>query len=213
MRALETPIFSPTGTLVYISVRESRGRGNCTLQRVIYDGKGLEDVAETEYRFGCFRDPVVRLSGGDEDDGEREEIVIKGKGMWTRSVGFENPSQGRFEWRYGTKRERAAVGKGIDSLLILERTTTNSEKKEEKIKIAHLIRSKETRSPGSKKSSAGNGGLLEMDLGSNGAFKEEGEQVNEGLVVATCLVMLKKEVDRRREVLALALDAGAGGGG
>lgn len=174
------------------------------------DAKGLEDVARTEYRFGCFRDPVVRVGGEDEGDGEREEIVIKRKGIWTRGVEFASGSarQARFEWRYGTKRERAAAGKEIDSLLVLEKTIMNSEKEVVKTRIAQLIRSKETRTPGSKKSSAGNGGLLEMNLGCKGAFEDEVEQVDEGLVVATCLVMLKKEIDRRREVQALALGGG-----
>lgn len=193
-RALETRIFSASGTLAYTSASESRWKGNCTLQRVTNDAKGMEDVATTEYSFGCFRDPVVRLGDGDAKDDEREEIVIKRKGMWTRSVGFESSGQGRFfEWRYGTKSERAVAGKDVDFLLILEKTTTNSEKEEEeKIKIAQLIRGKETRTPGSNKTSAGNGGLLEMNLGCDGAFEEEeAEQVDEGLIVATCLVMLR----------------------
>jgi len=48
----------------------------------------MEDVATTEYSFEYFRNPVVRLGDGDAKDDEREEIVIKRKGMWTRSVRF-----------------------------------------------------------------------------------------------------------------------------
>lgn len=49
----------------------------------------MEDVATTEYSFGCFRDPMVRLGDGDATDDEREESAIKRKGMWTRTVSFE----------------------------------------------------------------------------------------------------------------------------
>ncbi len=47
------------------------------MQRVTNDTKGMEDVATTEYSFGCFRDPVVRLGDGDVKDDEREESAMK----------------------------------------------------------------------------------------------------------------------------------------
>lgn len=151
-------------------------------------------MATTEYRFGCFRDAVVRLGDGDAKDHEKEEIVVKRKGIWTRSVGFESPSHGRCEWRDGTKSECAVVaGTGVDELLlILEKKTTATDrgrKEEPKLKIAQLIRSKETRTPGS----TGNGSVLEMHLGCNEEDDEEEEvkQADEALIVATCLVMLK----------------------
>jgi hypothetical protein len=57
------------------------------------------------------------------------------------------------------------------------------------------VRGEGTRSLGSSGSSAGNGGRLEMCLD---VLEGEGNVVDEPTVVSTCLVMLKKEVDRRR---------------
>lgn len=80
--------------------------------------------------------------------------------------------------------------------------------------VAHFVRGRGTRTEGSGASSAGNGGRLDVDLrmwehhhrhddgddgdgGDGQADKVEREMVVV-LVVATCLVMLKREVDRRR---------------
>lgn len=103
---------------------------------------------------------------------------------------------------------------------------------EERICVARLVRSDETRTPGSRSSSAGNGGVLEMCLsppawshvGSGGDgidvdFKvglngnREGEElIDEVTVLTTCLVMLKKEIDRLRGIQILVLSGGIGGG-
>jgi hypothetical protein len=107
----------------------------------------------------------------------------------------------RFEWRYGGKKERKRVieerGEGCDSLLILERVMGD-----ERRQIARLVRGEETRTPGTKKSNAGNGGRLELALESESSFGDdkrgEGHGISEALVVVTVLVMLKKEIDRMR---------------
>lgn len=74
-------------------------------------------------------------------------------------------------------------------------------------RIAQLVRTEGTRTEGSTRCSAGNGGLLLID-------EEACEKVvDEALVIASCLVMLKKEVDRRRcmrvFVLSAVISAGA----
>lgn len=75
---------------------------------------------------------------------------------------------------------------------------------EGEVQLAELIRSDSTRTPGTSKLTAGNGGLLVFS-------KECAVVVEERLVVASCLVMLKKEVDRRRMVQMVALGGAAGG--
>ena len=74
-------------------------------------------------------------------------------------------------------------------------------------RIAQLVRTEGTRMEGSNRCSAGNGGLLLID-------EEACEKVvDEALVIASCLVMLKKEVDRRRCMRAFVLSAAISAGG
>lgn len=58
-------------------------------------------------------------------------------------------------------------------------------------RVAALIRNDETRTPGSKSCYAGNGGklILGEDVGAK-------DGLSEALVLASCLLMLKKEIDR-----------------
>ncbi|KAK1750003.1 hypothetical protein QBC47DRAFT_128042 [Echria macrotheca] len=93
-----------------------------------------------------------------------------------------------------------------NSLLIMEKITTvataGGGKETIKRTVAHLIRGEGTRARGSKSSCAGNGGLLCIDLGGFGfdGRDGDGEEKEMGIVmvVTTVLVMLKREVDRRR---------------
>ncbi|KAH7040497.1 uncharacterized protein B0I36DRAFT_379458 [Microdochium trichocladiopsis] len=114
-------------------------------------------------------------------------------------------------------------------------TTKNTHKQV----VALLVRSEELRSPGSSASSAGNGGRLFIDLrsfegcgdndggqaghafdASNTVSIEESQgdmdsrgdkELGQRMVVTTALVMLKREVDRRRAMQIGALAVGIGG--
>lgn len=117
----------------------------------------------------------------------------------------------------------------VNNLMILERVvqvfgSTNNSKggsssagkpREVRRPVARLIRSKELRTPGSSKYSAGNGGRLQLDLSewmaaANEAAAGDSKTVAPNpddqndrdmvvtLAVATCISMLKKEVDRRQ---------------
>ncbi|KAL1836965.1 hypothetical protein VTJ49DRAFT_4429 [Mycothermus thermophilus] len=122
----------------------------------------------------------------------------------------------------------------ISSLLILDRlvhvanaynpkatTTTTTTTTTVRTPVAYLLRGPALRTQGSGASSAGNGGRLVLDLR---LWEEGGEEGVVGqtkldremvvvLVVATCLVMLKREVDRRRaQQIAIMAGAVAGGG-
>jgi hypothetical protein len=119
----------------------------------------------------------------------------------------------------------------VASLLVLERVVrvahahnaaggsrgSKSKVKEEEVRtvVAHFVRGDGTRTEGSSRSSAGNGGRLLMDLSlwgeTSGGGKEEREMAAV-MVVTTCLVMLKREVDRRR-AQQIAIMAGVVGGG
>ena len=124
----------------------------------------------------------MRING---EGGEAEEFEILGKSLVSRTMVFEC-ARGRFEWRYAGRKERS---EGVSRLMVLEKIEGG-----ERVRVAQMVRGEGTRSPGSSGTSAGNGGRLEICL--NGV---EGEKlIDEPTVVSTCLVMLKKEVDRRR---------------
>ena len=75
------------------------------------------------------------------------------------------------------------------------------------------MRNAEFRSKGSSSSSAGNGGRLEIDLGPWDGAGEKGErEMAVIMVVTTCLVMLKREVDQRRMQQIAMMSGGAHGG-
>ena len=65
-------------------------------------------------------------------------------------------------------------------------------------KMAELVRNDETRTAGTGKAHAGNGGVLMLGSG-----------VDEAVAVATVCVMLKREIDRRRLVQMMIM-GGAG---
>ncbi|KAL2138817.1 hypothetical protein VTI28DRAFT_6200 [Corynascus sepedonium] len=116
----------------------------------------------------------------------------------------------------------------IANMLVLERVVrvavaqsgtsaaAGSRKDEEEVRtvVARFIRGEDYRSPGSGASTAGNGGRLLLDLGI-----WEGEDGGKGdremavaMVVTTCLIMLKREIDRRR-AQQIAIMSGAASGG
>lgn len=183
-RELEITIHNDGGSLAYTSTRTNRNSGNCVLS----DANGIQ-LIDTKYRFGPGKDPVITYLN--EKDGGGDSIKTTSK--WTsRNHSFQLPKGRVLSWNY-----RKAKGYGADSAkgtaLVMELNG---------VPIAALIRNQETRSPGSKACSAGNGGKLVL-----GSAVYEDEDVSEDLVVATCLLMLKKEIDRRRTVQFMMIGA------
>ncbi|OBT64735.1 hypothetical protein VE03_05853 [Pseudogymnoascus sp. 23342-1-I1] len=187
-KQLTTAVFSLSSSghcerPVYLSTRAERSSGNCTLVRG--EDESAAPLAETTYRWGPSA-PVVRVGG--------EEMVMEKRKWVSRTVSFVWGG-GRYEWRYGGRSEKRAVeaerGEECHCLILLERVE-GEKKGEVRTTVARFVRGVETRTPGTKRSTAGNGGRLEMGLGG------EGEGIREEVVVATVLVMLKKEVDCQR---------------
>ncbi|KAK3293424.1 uncharacterized protein B0H64DRAFT_404510 [Chaetomium fimeti] len=169
----------------------------------------------------------------DDNAGAWDAFPVTSVGLLTRAVAFRS-RLGSFQWRYASRRERHAAAKGLEgggvgevevsSLLVLERvvkvaqdvsSSSSKGKGEEEVRtvVAHFARGEGLRTPGSGASSAGNGGRLVMDLGVWEGVDGKGEREMALLmVVTTCLVMLKREVDRRR-AQQIAIMAGAAGGG
>lgn len=196
------------GTLAYTSTRATRRSGDSILSTPT---RG--DVVGTKYFFGMGRDPEITLLDGSGAG------VIKPSGKWTsRTVEFTDFRGRVFEWGYASTKdsERKKVnvialrvvssgdGEGVDEALVKGKEKSKGGAKEGKI-LAQLIRSEETRTQGTKRRTAGNGGVLLLS-------ETATEYLDESLVVATCLMMLKKEIDRRR-MLQMAVIAGAASGG
>lgn len=165
-------------------------------------------LVSTIYRWGPGRRPRLNIYGfeskvsieqaidGEEGVSGGEVINVQSKSVLSRAQVFET-SFGRFEWRYGNKEERRSLD--ADSLLILEKVDGMKSKKG--TKVAMLVRNDEFRTPGSVRYSGGNGGRLIMDL----RIWEDDKKVDggggggegvEAFVVASCILMLKREADR-----------------
>ncbi|KAI0974927.1 hypothetical protein F4678DRAFT_470233 [Xylaria arbuscula] len=210
------PIFTLTaaGTLdrpLYLSIRPQTRSGSCFL--TYGDDETQAPLTTTTYRFGYGpgRRPIIVLGNPTRNPalaGETGQgIEIAGRSLFSRAIRFHVPGLGSFGWRYADSAERSAVS--ADSLLVCE-IFDNSSTPEQNAKgkaaeknknegkgqrIAQLVRNERFRSPGSSRSSAGNGGRLMLDLS---VFEEKARERVEWLVVTTAVAMLKREVDRRR---------------
>ncbi|EAL89023.1 hypothetical protein KXW98_007114 [Aspergillus fumigatus] len=187
-RELEIPIYDTAdGTIAYVSTRSSICSGNAILS-----DPHRGDLVRTEYFFGPARDPVISII----DASKNQSLPIKISSRWTsRATSFNTPDGWTLEWSY-TKREDSNGQK--ENVIVLQLKDVKS-KKHGKV-LAQLLRGSETRTAGSSRCHAGNGGDLLID--------EEAEKfVEEPLLVATCLLMLKREIDRRRAMQFMMVGA------
>lgn len=231
------PIFSLSGPCpsapLYTSIRPSRSSGSCSL---FTPSSSTNPLSSTTYRFGPSNPPIVQLFHPYSPEKEYDSFPLKSPHLLSRTVQFQT-RLGTFQWRYASRAERKAENAGAsqpaNSLILLERVTRishdlNSTSKPEEVRtvIGKFLRSTEYRSEGSSASSAGNGGRLVLDLSKldveglgegEGQGEKEGGEVDKEMVevmaVTTCLVMLKKEVDRRRAHQIMIMSGCAVGGG
>lgn len=206
---LEIAIFNGTDTSVepvYTSIRSKRGSGNATLRHYM---KG--DLLATSYRFGLFRDPEIRRIDGGSDskvvqsDDSAGELAVK-ISTGCRAVTFTSTTDDSktFKWEY--KKSISLTGKKRRLMILsMHDSSLSAEWKKDEM-LAALVRTDDTRTPGTKKSDAGNGGLLVLD-------EQATTFMNEETILATCLMMLKKEIDRQRMIQVAIMAGGAGGGG
>jgi hypothetical protein len=188
--------------LAFQSLRPTRGSGNSNLIRA---GDSENDpICRTTYRFGPGKPPKLELCGYMAYE---EEFEVVNKGFTTRAQVFRT-HLGTFQWRYAGREERKAAG--ADNLMVLDRIVKvaleGGKQEEKRIPVARLVRNAEVRSKETRITTAGNGGRLMMNLMEWEGTKGDAEQM-EVLAVASCLVMLKKEVDRRRMHQAIAMSS------
>jgi hypothetical protein len=171
---LVTQVFHEDGTLAYTSTRAKKCSGNAVLSH-----SKLGDLISTTYFWGPGRPPLIKfLEGQDGSD----TVKVSGKCI-SRKANFATPDGRVYEWSYASTKD--ANGKRVNILALREKNTGEI--------IAQLIRGEGSRTQGTSRCSAGNGGQLVLGQEATG-------HLDEALVVASCLVMLKKEIDRRRGV-------------
>ena len=188
---LQTPVYRGTNTSVepeYVSERAKRSSGNAVLRHVSEGG-----LLGTTYRFGLAEPHIIRL----EADEDRKELrygegtpIVNIKSHWfSSSVTLITEPDGRaFEWRY----MRTEVESKKKRVLALSSGDSGAD--EERV-LAVFLRTNDTRTPGTSKWDAGNGGQLIVS-------SEALACMDEALIIATCIMMLKKEMDRSRSATA-----------
>ncbi|KAJ5780099.1 hypothetical protein N7457_005259 [Penicillium paradoxum] len=195
-RQTEIFVYNPDGTEAYVSKRDKRCSGNAVLS---HPKRG--SLIRTEYFFGPSRDPVMHLL--QTSSNPPEEVTVAGK--WTsRTMRFAMPTGKQFEWGYA--KEKRADGQKINLIIFRAADEAGEKSKDRKDRrIAQLVRGQDTRTPGTSRCTAGNGGELQINEAVAQAL-----EIDETIIVATCLMMLKKEIDRRR-MAQFAVIAGAVG--
>lgn len=192
---LEIPIFDQANDnrMAYISRRSKLHSGDAILS----DALTGKELVMTKYFFGPGKDPILHVSpdkSWEKDMPKTPDYKIQLSSKWTsRTMSFTMPAcfknrESQYQWAYGSRRD-PDTGRKV-SLITLYQQLENDTKPNGRI-IAEFARSTATRSAGSSRATAGNGGLLVID-------RDVGEYLDEDVVIATCLVMLKRETDRRR---------------
>lgn len=194
-----------SGDAEYISIRLKKNSNSCALVRT--SDQRQTPLISTIYRIGPGRPPRMRIlsynAGVSVEEAINNEnvhgelIEVKSR-SWVSREQVLDTSFGRFVWRYGTRDEHAACN--ADSLLVMERmdrvSIPSGGKSKKGTRVAQFIRNDQFRTPGSKKQSGGNGGRLMIDL----RIWDNGENASahhvEAFVVASCILMLKREADR-----------------
>lgn len=190
----------------YISTRAKRSSGNAVLRHRI---RG--ELLSTTYRFGPFRDPEVRRLNTRSHDQRTQmensgDLAVKIQpSSVSRSAAIAPVGRNtkRFKWEY----VRTSTADGKRKVIALSMHDLNAAAAWRKDKIlAVLVRINYTRTPGTTKRDAGNGGRLILDA-------EATMHMDEEMIIATCLLMLKKEIDRQRAGQGAAVAAAVSGGG
>jgi hypothetical protein len=205
-RELEVPIFEGTDTSVeplYISTRAKRSSGNAILSH-----RQRGDLYASNYKFGPFRDPVIRHAqssslGSDVkrpgETAEEGEVAASVKThSFSNKIDLTIETGQTFTWRYG----KTPLSEGKKKRVMVLEATTGKGSKDQARPLAVLVRTKETRTSGTSKWDGGNGGQLVIAA-------EAGSYLDEGLIVAGCLMMLKYEIDRQRGAQTAAIGAAA----
>lgn len=214
---LITPTFSPSEEYTPLSTTTYRfGPSRPPIIRLYCPGTAPPTT--NPFTSPDYLPPSPSSSSTDLDLTPYDTLTITSPSLLSRNVQFRTRF-GTFRWRYASKAERKLLSPVPNSLLVLEKivkiANSNGKTEEGRTRIAQLARGEGCRSAGSTGSSAGNGGRLEADLRSWEEDADGGKAEREMVVVmivSTALVMLKKEVDRRRAQQIAVIAAAVSGG-
>lgn len=204
------PIYAGTdisATPLYVSNRIKRGSSS-----VILSHKIEGEIVSTTYRmgFGKNRQPKIRYIKNHTSYGNdiKTESASESEGpvalqaatsCWSNTTTMTseiNPSQ-VLVWKY-LRTHTTTEGKVRVMALFDESASSSSANGESGEAIAVLLRTSTTRTPNTKKYDSGNGGQL---------FINSSSTVDDALIVASCLMYLKKEVDRANAAQGAAVAA------
>jgi hypothetical protein len=209
----KTEIYSGTTTTgvlpLYTSTRIQRGKSNCILSH-----RDDGEIVTTTYRIGwgssrepkiCYLDPS-RLYGSDikadsNNTTENGTLALKVSSGWGHTATLTStvdPSK-VFKWKY--TRSQTVDGKHRLLALFAESASSSSKAGNEEA-VAVLVRTNSTRTPGTSRWGAGNGGQLVISAAGM-------EQLDEPLIIASCLMMLKKENERAKAAHGAAISSAA----
>jgi hypothetical protein len=173
-------VTDSSGAIVFTSERPSRWSAVTSFRSA--SGETLGKVTGDRFSNFPLRVIEIYLLGNDG----KETVKIKRRSLTTRACIFEYGGW-EWKWRYGRKDEGAK--RGGHTILVLERIREGGGELQV---VARLVRDHDAdEKGGTKPTDAGRGGRLEWGIA------DEGQQVDV-LVIISCLVMLKKEIDRRR---------------
>lgn len=177
-------IFDATGAQSYTSIRSKRCSGSSILNHA-EEG----DLLSTTYKFG-WTDPILKYLSGLK---EGQEIQVHCH-VHTRTTQFTDVDGISYRWKYKKLEKPDGSRTNTIALCQLKETHKTSKKSADTTSenvLARLIRDHESRFPGTNSSYAGNGGRLDL-------YETEDGSIDECVIIATCMLMLKRELDRRR---------------
>jgi hypothetical protein len=204
------PIFrvsakgSTSASPEFLSIRPSPKSNSCTLVDATQPQQAA--LISTVYRWGPGRNPRMRIlpAGNSLNAKQAVEGKFQGGEEW-EVAGAGNPFSrakrmvtpyGTFEWRYGNRSEKKEQYEAT-SLLVLDKVSGPSKYR---TRVAQLVRNDEFRTPGTTRwNTNGNGGRLQMDARLWENENKAAPRDMQAFVVASCICMLKKEIDRQRD--------------
>ena len=237
---LLTPIFDASRTVpLFTSTRFAKNSGTCVLEPV-YDAEHQQqpvDPAEkfqvrTTYYWGPGNDPVISYEAG-SSEGSKVDITVRSKGKLTRTRWFEWGGE-RYEWRYIGRRDgdgmvlQRLVTDKDDSTITTPEIVINDEKmlptapQSPRCKENGKCKVKEGDKYVSiaefKRDAEENKGCMGFRPAGQGGWVTAYDEMKDGtlvlphwLLLATCMVMLKRERERRALQVAMMIGGGAGG--
>jgi hypothetical protein len=188
-KQLEIPIFDAFNKKKYCNIRPDPKSSSCVLYLEDINGSTRQKVSETTYKWGPGRHPVIKFySSTSPSENLAEDFSVSSKFL-SRTTVFPSTRFGKFTWVYASRNPNGSiVGRGAGDICFMQQADAQGREGEER-EVARLVRNNGTRPEGTNWSE-GTGGRLELS-----PTVVEGGTDMEVFVIATLMLMLKKELD------------------